>query len=544
MNGRWLGGVLGALLVLVGAPAAAVAATTAATAKVADAVQADEPATLRILNRDIVTLRSRLAGATPRVRIERVSERMRELPATAILNDTITAVPFALGEAKGVTFLLGHRPLFSLQEGDVDVEAVQTFDALTQQTQQRLEEVRDAWRELHNERRLVVGVLRTAGATLLLAFLIWSGYRASRGAVKWMEERRDMLAARHPYVDWREFLARIAVGSMQLVRWLVLLGLLYWWAFFVLGSFAVTSPLAHTLGDWLLGKAIWVAEGLLDSLPGLATVLVVLVLTRAAVDVLGYFFQAVQQGRLRVRMFHPETASATYGIFKLLVWALGIVIAYPYVPGSNSDAFKGISVLIGLMVTLGSAGLITQAMSGLVVVYSRSLRKGDFVDINGVQGVVTEVASLATKVVNVRNEEITIPYSVVVSTPIRNYTKLGGSQGTLLTTKVTIGYDAPWRQVHEMLIGAARKTPGVRTTPEPYVYQRALSDFYVEYELFANIADPARRIPILSDLHASILDEFNAHGVQIMSPHFALQPRQAVLVEKGDRYAAPAEPPP
>ncbi|HEY2187935.1 MAG TPA: mechanosensitive ion channel protein, partial [Caldimonas sp.] len=143
-----------------------------------------------------------------------------------------------------------------------------------------------------------------------------------------------------------------------------------------------------------------------------------------------------------------------------------------------------------------------------------------------------------------RNEEITIPYSVVVSTPIRNYTKLGGGQGTLITTKVTIGYNAPWRQVHAMLIGAARKTPGIRSTPEPYVYQRALSDFYVEYELFANTDEPARRIPILSELHASILDEFNAHGVQIMSPHHAIQPRQSVLVAKDEWYAAPSEPPP
>jgi small-conductance mechanosensitive channel len=543
MNRRCLDVLLAALLVVMAAPAAAAEATTPATAKVAAVDQADPPATLRVLNRDVVTLRSRLSGVTPQVRVERVSERLREMPDSAIINDPISVVPFTLGEAKGVTFLLGHRPMFSLLEGDVDVMSGQKLDALTEQTQQRLEEVRTAWVDLHSERRLVTGVLRVAGASLVLAFLVWAGYRASGSAVKWMEERRDVLAARHAHVDWREFLARLAVGSMQLVQWLVLLAMLYWWAFFVLGSFAVSEPLAHTLGDWLLGKAGWVAEGVVESLPGLATVLVVLVLTRVLADVLGYFFEAVQQGRLRVNLFHPETAGATYRIFRLLVWALGISIAYPYLPGSSSDAFKGVSVLIGLMITFGSAGLITQAMSGLVIVYSRSLRKGDFVDINGVQGVVTEVASLATKIVNVRNEEITIPNSVVVSTPIRNYTKLGGNQGTLLTTKITIGYDAPWRQVHAMLIAAARKTPGVRATPEPYVYQRALSDFYVEYELFANIEEPARRIPILSDLHASILDEFNSQGVQIMSPHFALQPRQAVLVAQDDRYAAPADRP-
>jgi small-conductance mechanosensitive channel len=177
-------------------------------------------------------------------------------------------------------------------------------------------------------------------------------------------------------------------------------------------------------------------------------------------------------------------------------------------------------VLLGVVITLGSAGLITQAMSGLVVVYSRSLRRGDFVDVNGVQGVVTEVAALAIKVVDVRNEEITIPNTVVVSSPIRKYTRLSNSEGTLLTTRVSIGYDVPWRQVQALLIAAARKTSGVRDAPAPYVYQRALSDFYVEYELFASLADPRQRVAGLSELHAHILDEFNEHGVQIMSPHF------------------------
>ncbi|HVQ05553.1 MAG TPA: mechanosensitive ion channel protein, partial [Burkholderiaceae bacterium] len=138
------------------------------------------------------------------------------------------------------------------------------------------------------------------------------------------------------------------------------------------------------------------------------------------------------------------------------------------------------------------------------------------------------------------NEEITIPNSVVVTSPIRNYSKLAGSEGTLLTTKVTIGYDVPWRQVHALLTDAAARTPGVRPAPEPYVYQRALSDFYVEYELFCSIDQPTQRIPVLSALHASILDEFNAHGVQIMSPHFLSQPDKPVVVPDDRWYAPPA----
>jgi small-conductance mechanosensitive channel len=453
------------------------------------------------------------------------------------------AVPTTVGTAKGRTLMLGERPLFSLVEGDLDEDDRQTLDGLAKETQSRLEDVRVAWHDLHDGDRLLRGATRAAVATVVLVFLVWVTYRASRRLVVWMEQRRDVLAARYSYVDWREFLARVAVGSMQLVQWIVLAAIGYAWVYFVLDSFDLTAPLARSLATWLGEEVLWIGEGLLGAVPGLATAAIVLILTRVAVDLIRYFFEAVQKGRIRIRLFHPETTAATQRIFTLLAWAVGIALAYPYLPGSSTEAFKGISVLLGLMLTLGSAGLITQAMSGLVVVYSRSLGRGDFVDVNGIQGVVTEVAALAIKVVNVRNEEITIPNSVVVATPIRNYSKLGRTQGTLLTTKVTIGYEAPWRQVQAMLVGAAAKTPGVRDTPAPFVYQRALSDFYVEYELFASIDDPARRIPIQSDLHASILDEFNAHGVQIMSPHHLTQPDEAVLVPPERWYAKPAQHP-
>ena len=268
--------------------------------------------------------------------------------------------------------------------------------------------------------------------------------------------------------------------------------------------------------------------------------MVVLGVTRAIIDVLGYFFDNVARGRLRLPLLHPETIGATRRMVSILAWCLGFAVAYPFIPGSDSDAFKGLSVLVGLVLSLGSTGLVTQAMSGLVVVYSRALRRGDFVRVNDVEGVVSEVAALATKVVNVRNEEITIPNSVLVASPIHNFSKLAGTQGTLLACTVTIGYDAPWRQVHAMLIKAAERTPSVRKSPPPYVYQRALSDFYVEYELFAHVDNAEQRIPILSALHASIQDEFNEHGVQIMSPHFFSQPEEPVVVPKAHWFRAPA----
>jgi small-conductance mechanosensitive channel len=530
----------GALLAF--AAAAAAAATDQAATPPAAAAAAQEtvdPATLRLVNRDVVTFRSSLSGVTPEQRVERARARIRALPPSA-LNEQIRAMPATLGDHRGVQFTIGDFLLFAVLDGDVDTENRQSFDALVKQTQGRLEEVRTAWHQLNDRPLLIQGLVHALVATAVLAVLVVGLHRGAGRLVAWMEKKRDIIAAVHPFVDWREFLARLAVGSMQLVRWLALIALGYAWLTYVLSSFVLTMPIAGTLGHWLWGKVVWLGDGVVSSLPGLATVFIVLAFTRAVVGVVRYFFDAVQHGRLRLPAFHPETATASRRIVTLVAWGLGFAVAYPYLPGSNSEAFKGLSVLFGLMITLGSAGLVTQAMGGLVVVYSRALRKGDFVDINGVQGVVSEVAALATKVVNIRNEEITIPNSVVISSPIRNYSKLAGTQGTLITTKVTIGYDAPWRQVHALLIGAAQKTHGIRATPTPYVYQTALSDFYVEYELFASIDRPLDRIPVLSALHANIQDEFNEAGVQIMSPHFFAQPEQAVTVPKAKWFEPPA----
>lgn len=540
--GFWLAGALAAPAAAADAappPQPVALAAPAAPAERGEADAADPPATLRILNRDLVTLRTRLLGLTPAQRVERALERLRAMPDGAG-DEPLNFVAVTMDGQKGTQFLLGARLVFTVLEGDVDAEAGQRLEALVAATRARVEDLQRAWQASRDRGQLLAGLARTLAATLVLGVLTLLTWRGSHTAVARMERLRDELAAVHAHVDGREFLARVAVGTLQLVQWAVLAALVYAWLVFVFASFVVTVPIARSLGDWLWGQAGGVAGGALQSLPGLATAAIVLVVTRAVADVLRYLFEMLQQGRLQVKLVHPETVPATRRILTLVIWGIGIAAAYPYLPGASSEAFRGLSVFAGLMITLGSSGLVTQAMSGLVLVYSRALRKGDFVDINGVQGVVSEIAALATKVVTVRNEEITIPNAVVVSTPIRNFSKLGGSQGTLMTTRVTVGYDASWRQVHALLISAARATPHVLATPEPYVYQRALSDFYVEYELFCSIDDPRRRHAALSDLHGSIQDTFNAAGLQIMSPHFMAQPDHPVVVPQAGRQAPAA----
>jgi small-conductance mechanosensitive channel len=197
-------------------------------------------------------------------------------------------------------------------------------------------------------------------------------------------------------------------------------------------------------------------------------------------------------------------------------------------------------VFLGLMVTFGSSGLVSQIVSGFTLTYSRALRLGDFVRIGDVEGTVTHLGVLSTKVKTVWNEDVTIPNAVVVSQTTTDYSRLGDTEGVFIPTSVTIGYDTPWRQVHAMLLQAAERTPGFRLEPKPMVLQESLEDFYVKYTLFACLERQDQRPFVLAVLHANIQDVFNEYGVQIMSPNYVLDPAAPKVVPKKDWYAAPA----
>jgi small-conductance mechanosensitive channel len=229
---------------------------------------------------------------------------------------------------------------------------------------------------------------------------------------------------------------------------------------------------------------------------------------------------------------HAETANPTKRLAVALLWVFAIVVAYPYLPGSGSDVFKGVSVFVGLVISLGSSGVVNQAMSGLVLMYSRALKPGDYVRVADTEGVVAELGLLSTKICTNKRELVTIPNGVVVGTTTKNYSRLAadGGSGVILHTSVTIGYDTPWRQVHALLLAAAERTPGLRRDPAPFVRQTALSDFYVEYQVNAHLEQPEERVAALSTLHENIQDCFNEHGVQIMSPHYEGDPATPKLV--------------
>jgi small-conductance mechanosensitive channel len=209
-------------------------------------------------------------------------------------------------------------------------------------------------------------------------------------------------------------------------------------------------------------------------------------------------------------------------------------------PGSQTEAFKGVGVFVGLMVTFGSSGLVNQIMGGFMITYSRALRVGDFVRVGDVEGTVTHLGVLSTKVRTLWSEEVTVPNAVVIAQTITDYSRPGDTVGVLTPTSVTIGYDTPWRQVQALLLLGAERTAGLRRTPPPLVVQTALEDYYVKYTLLVSLEDQESRLLTLDALHANIQDLFNEYGVQIMSPNYVLDPAAKKTVAKKDWFAAPA----
>jgi small-conductance mechanosensitive channel len=228
------------------------------------------------------------------------------------------------------------------------------------------------------------------------------------------------------------------------------------------------------------------------------------------------------------------------------VWLFAIAMAYPYLPGSDTEAFKGLSVLIGLMLSLGASNLVGQLASGLILTYTRTFHNGEYVRVDEHEGTVVSLGSFTTRIRTGMGEELTISNSQVLGAVTRNYSRAVKGRGFIVDTTVTIGYDTPWRQVNAMLVEAARRTPGVLADPPPHVFQVALSDFYPEYRLVCQAvpSEPRPRAEVMSLLHANVQDVFNEHGVQIMSPHYLGDPAQAKVVPREQWYAAPAKPPP
>jgi small-conductance mechanosensitive channel len=282
--------------------------------------------------------------------------------------------------------------------------------------------------------------------------------------------------------------------------------------------------------------------GIANAVPNLFFLAILFFITRYLLKVIYMFFAAVGRGEVALAGFEQEWADPTYKLLRVAVVALALVVAYPYIPGSGSEAFKGISIFIGIVFSLGSSSTIANMIAGYTMTYRRAFRLGDRVKIGDTVGDVTEMRLQVTHLKTVKNEEVVIPNSNILNNEVVNYSSLAKTRGLILHTKVGIGYETPWRQVEAMLLVAAERTPGLMREPKAFVRQLALGDFAVTYEINGFCENAQAMNQIYTDLHRNILDVFNEHGVQIMTPAYEGDPEQPKVVPKEQWFTEPARP--
>lgn len=302
----------------------------------------------------------------------------------------------------------------------------------------------------------------------------------------------------------------------------------------VFSVFPPTKNLAYQLLSYIWNPVKGIITGVLSYIPNLFTIFVICLAIKYLVRMFHYLAKEIQEEKLKLSGFYPDWAMPTYHIVRFLLYAFMIAMIYPYLPGANSGVFQGISVFVGLIVSLGSSTVIGNIIAGLVITYMRPFKIGDRIKLNDTTGNVVEKTPLVTRIRTPKNEVVTIPNSFVMSSHTVNFSQSAREYGLIIHSEVSIGYDVPWRTVNRLLIETALNTPGVVDDPRPFVLSTSLSDWYPVYQVNAYIKDADRLSQIYSDLHQNIQDRFNEEGVEIMSPHY-------MAVRDGNASTIPAK---
>ncbi|MGL4427632.1 MAG: mechanosensitive ion channel family protein [Silvania sp.] len=497
--------------------------------------------TVYIFHQPIVMLQAKFGLTTPEERVLRIRNTLRNF-TEADLREPLKIVPITRYNQQGRLIVMNGKPVMLLAQADLDEGDDLTLDQAAQRVLTRMEAQRTALRDQYDSGWLALSTLKTAAGVLALV-LFWYGAWRSWRVVRRFYRRRILQNRSWVPQRWRRFIGAIETRLYALL--MILLGILafYAWLSWVFSLFPWTRVWGASLGDWTIRVLRGIALSIASAFPGIMIVLIIFLITAFILKLLKVVLNQVEAGRLQLPGIHPETVGATRKLISVVVWLFALSAAYPFLPGANSLAFKGISVFFGLMLTLGSAGVMNHAMSGLVLIYSRALRKGDVIRVADNEGLVSEIGMLATKIITRENYVVTVPNAVVVSGKITNLSALNPEGGINLTVGVTIGYDTPWRQVHAMLELAAKRAAGIDLSVPPLVRQLGLMDWYISYELQVRLLPGQSLAAARNELHSHIQDVFNEFNIQIMSPNFVMQPEGAVMVAKENWYTAPATPP-
>lgn len=316
-------------------------------------------------------------------------------------------------------------------------------------------------------------------------------------------------------------IASALISLAKGLRAVATLLLLYIWVTAGLGIFPWTRGISAQLVGAVLTTLGTIGQAFATYVPNVISIIVIVYVTRYIIKLIALVFTGIERGTIVFPGYHREWSQPTYKIVRFFVFVFAAIAIFPYIPGSQSDAFRGVSVFLGILLSFGSAGAISNIIAGVVLTYMHPFRDGDRVKIADTIGDVMERTLLATRIRTIKNVDISIPNSIVLSSHLINFSSCAQKEGLILHTSITIGYDAPWQQVHELLIAAARTTTHILQKPEPFVLQTSLNDFYVTYEINAYTDQANKMATIYAELHQNIQDKFNEAGVEIMSPHYA-----------------------
>lgn len=514
-------------------------ATPAAEAASAATVEAAEPVV--IFNREIVVFRSSLLGVTAEDRARRTRANLERL-----LDRAGEGKLTVQSESLGNLVMLDGTLAVLVTRADVDALQGQTLAQLTAAVTERLHLVIEETRESRDLSSLLRGVFKAAAALLVFVLGLWLLSRARRYAqlmlLRMVDRRANRLRLAGAQLIRRDQLVAGVRLSMLALHWILGLALANEWLSFSLRVFPYTRAWGEQLHGSMMGVLVHIGSATLHAIPNLAVAVCIFLLARAVIAMLRPVFDNIEGGRGSAGWLDRDTVAPTRRIASALIWIFALVMAYPYLPGADTAAFKGVSVLLGLMISLGSSSVVGQGASGLILMYSRSVRRGEYVRIGEQEGTVTEVGLFMTKIRTGLGEEVCLPNAMILGTPTKNYSRAVQGEGYIVDTTVSIGYGTPWRQVDAMLIEAARRTDGILTTPRPQVFQTSLSDFYPVYRLVCQAVPetPRVRAEVLDALHGNIQDVFNEHGVQIMSPHYMMDPATHKVVPPNQWFTPPA----
>lgn len=417
--------------------------------------------------------------------------------------------------------------------GDKTISSISENDALWQNTtkdslaQQRLQVIRKAiidYREKTSFKTIATEVGLALLCILVMSVLIYvivKFFKWSANQIRHQEGKSFKgLKIRNYVLFDSQKQSKAVLRVNEFVKWVVILIAVYIALPILFGIFPSTEDLADTLFGYILNPLKSIAYKVWNYLPNLFTIIVIYIIFRYVLKVLHFLKTEIKTGKLRIRGFFPDWANPTFQIVRILVYAFMLIVIFPYLPGSDSPVFKGVSVFLGFLFTFGSAGSLSNVISGLVLTYMRLFKIGDRVKIGDVFGDVIEKSMLVTRVRTIKNEIISIPNSTVMSSHTINYSSDAPVKGLILHTTVTIGYDVPWKDMHQALIDAALRTEHVLREPMPFVLQTGLEDFYVSYQINAYVRESHKQAVIYSNLHQNIQDVCNERGIEIMSPHY------------------------